>query len=310
MTRSVSRMTRWGRDTQLQVRMFIVMFLLAALYLGFMAVLWAAGVQFFSILTIAVVLLLVQYFMSDKIAMWSMGAHEVSAQEAPELHAMVQRLAQSADLPMPRIAMSDSRMPNAFATGRGPKSAVVAVTEGLMNRLDGPEVEAVLAHELSHVRNHDVAVMTIASFFAMAAQLIMRWFFWGAMFGGMGGGGGRRGRDNGAGAIALVYLASLVVWVISFFLIRTLSRYREYAADRGSAIITGAPSHLMSALIKISGVMDRIPDQDLREVQGMNALFIFPAVHSEALSELFSTHPSLEHRLERLRALSREMEGL
>ena len=302
MSRSVGRMSRWGRDTQLQVRMFFVMFLLAAVYLLFMAVLWAAGVQFFSILVIAVVLLLVQYFLSDKIAMWSMGAREVSAQEAPELHAMIQRLAQTADLPMPRVAISDSPVPNAFATGRGPKNAVVAVTSGLMNRLDGSEVEAVLAHELSHVRNRDVAVMTIASFFAMAAQMIMRWFFWGSMF-------DRRGRrDNGS--IAIVYLASVLVWVISFFLIRTLSRYREYAADRGSAIITGAPSHLMSALIKISGVMDRIPTEDLREVQGMNALFIIPAAHSATLSELFSTHPSLEHRLERLRALSREMEGL
>ena len=306
MSRSVGRMTRWGRDTQLQVRMFIVMFLLAATYLLFMAVLWAAGVQFISMLFIAAILLLVQYFMSDKIAMWSMGAREVSPQEAPELHAMVQRLAQTADLPMPRVAISDSPVPNAFATGRGPKTAVVAVTLGLMNRLEAPEVEAVLAHELSHVRNRDVAVMTLASFFAMAAQLIMRWFFWGSMMGGIGG---RRDRRD-AGGIAIVWLASLVVWVISFFLIRTLSRYREYAADRGSAIITGAPSHLMSALIKISGVMDRIPTDDLREVQGMNALFIIPAVHSATLSELISTHPSLEHRLERLRALSREMEGL
>lgn len=299
-------MAKWGRDTELSVRMFLVMFLLAVLYLGFIAVLWAVGVQFIAIIIIALALLSVQYFLSDKIALLSMGAHEVSAQEAPQLYATIGRLVQIADLPMPRIAISEANVPNAFATGRNPKNAVVAVTQGLLNRLDQPELEAVLAHELTHVKNRDVAVMTIASFFAVAAQFMMRMFFWGSMFGGMGG---RRGRNND-NSIVLIYLASIVVWVISFFLIRTLSRYREYAADRGSAIITGAPSHLMSALMKISGVMDRIPDQDLREVQGMNALFIFPAVKGETFSEIFSTHPSLEHRLQRLRELSREMEGM
>ncbi|HEX3722222.1 MAG TPA: M48 family metalloprotease, partial [Nitrolancea sp.] len=196
--------------------------------------------------------------------------------------------------------------PNAFATGRNPKHAVIAVTRGLMNRLQPAELEAVLAHEMTHVRNRDVMVMMVASFFAMVAQLLMRMLFWGGMMGGMGG---RRDRRDG-GSIAMIYLASILVWVISFLLIRTLSRYREFAADRGSAIITGSPSNLMSALVKISGAMQRIPERDLREVQGMNAMFIIPAAVGNGLSEIFSTHPSLEHRLERLRALSREMEGL
>lgn len=309
VARTVGRMAQWGRDTELSVRMFLVMFLLAATYLAFIAVLAYAGVDFITLMIVAVALLGVQFFMSDKIAMWSMGAREVSPQEAPELHAMVERLAQIADLPKPRIAISPSRMPNAFATGRNPKNAVVAVTQGLLERLEPRELEAVLAHELAHVRNRDVMVMTIASFFAVVAQMMMRWFFWGGMYGGFGGGRDRR-NGGGGGAIALAYLASILVWIISFFLIRTLSRYREYAADRGAAIITGAPSQLMSALIKISGVMERIPERDLREVQGMNALFIFPAVNRQSLSELVSTHPSLENRLARLRELSREMEGL
>ncbi len=309
MGQTVSRMTRWGRDTQLSVRMFIVMFLLAAVYLAFIAVLTAYGVRFVPLAIIAVVLLLVQYFMSDKIALWSMGAHEVSPQEAPELHAVIDRLAASIDLPKPRVAIAQTPMPNAFATGRNPKNAVVAVTTGIMQQLDAPELEAVLAHELSHIRNRDVMVMTLASFFAMVAQLLMRYMFWGGMYGGMGGRDDRRD-GGGGGAIALIYLASILVWVISFFLIRALSRYRELAADRGSAIITGAPSHLMSALMKISGVMNRIPDRDLREVQQMNAFFIMPAIHSGSFTGLLSTHPSLETRLERLRSLAREMEGL
>lgn len=304
MARSAGRMSRWGRDTGLSVRMFTVMFLLAALYLAFIAVLISAGVSAAGVLIIAAIMLGAQYFLSDKIALWSMGAHVVSPQEAPELHGMVERLAAIANLPKPRVAIANSDVPNAFATGRNPKNAVVAVTSGLMNRLDAAEIEAVLAHELSHVRNRDVMVMTLASFFAVVAQLMMRWFFWGGMMG-----GGRRDRREGE-SIAIIYLASILVWIISYFLMRALSRYREYAADRGSAIITGSPSSLMSALVKISGVMQRIPERDLREVQPMNAFFIIPAAVGSGVTELLSTHPSLEHRLERLRALSREMEGL
>lgn len=304
MSQNAGRMSRWGRDTGLSVRMFIVMFLLTALYLAFMAVLISAGVSFIFVLVIAVGMMGIQYYTSDKIALWSMGAKIVKPEEAPELHAIIERLAVFANLPKPRVAIADTQVPNAFATGRNPKNAVVAVTRGLLNRLDPAELEAVLAHEMSHIRNRDVMVMTLASFFAVVAQLMMRWFFWGSMMG-----GGRRDRRDG-GSIAMIYLASILVWVISFFLIRALSRYREYAADRGAAIITGSPSHLMSALVKISGVMQRIPQKDLREVQQMNAFFIIPAAVGGGFNELISTHPSLEHRLERLRTLSREMEGL
>jgi len=296
-------MSRWGRDTGLSFRMFVVMFLLTVVYLAFIAILISAGVSAVVILFIAAIMVLVQYFASDKIALASMGAKIVEPEQAPELHGTIERLAAIANLPKPKVAIADSDVPNAFATGRNPNHAVIAVTRGLMNRLQPAEIEAVLAHEMSHVRNRDVMVMTFATFFSVVAQLIMRMFFWGGM------GMGRRDRRDG-GSIAMVYLGSILVWIISYLLIRTLSRYREYAADRGSALLTGSPSNLMSALVKISGVMQRIPDRDLREVQGMNAMFIIPASVGNTVSELFSTHPSLENRLERLRVMSREMEGL
>lgn len=305
-SRGVEEMrTRWyGRDTGLAVRMFVTMFLLFALYLAFITVLWFAGLDFFSLLVIAGVLLGVQYYFSDKLVLWSMKARVVSPSEAPELHGIVERLVALADLPKPKVAIVNSGVPNAFATGRSPGSAVVAVTTGLMQRLDRRELEAVIAHELTHVKNRDVMVITIASFLSTVAYFIMRSF----MFRGMGGGYGRR-RD-GVGGIILVYLASLAVWVISFFLIRALSRYREYAADRGAAIITGAPSQLSSALLKISGTMQRIPERDLREVEAMNAFFIIPAAAKSSLMELLSTHPSVENRIARLTSMQREMEGL
>jgi heat shock protein HtpX len=300
----MSSKKKWyGGDTELSVRMFVVMFLLAAVYLAFLAVMWSAGADTVSILLIAAVLLGAQYFFSDQLVLWSMGAKIVQPSEAPELHAMVERLAAMADLPKPKVALVNSNMPNAFATGRSPSNSVVAVTTGLLNRLDDREVEAVLAHELTHVKNRDVMVITIASFLSTVAFLVMRLF----MFTGMGYGGRRRDRDSG-GSIIVVYLAAILVWAISYVLIRALSRYREYAADRGSALITGAPSQLESALMKISGVMQRIPERDLREVEGMNAFFILPAVRGSSFMELFSTHPSLEHRLARLRKLEQQME--
>jgi len=295
----------YGGDTQLSIRMFIVMFLLTAVYLAFLWVLWEAGVGMVTLIFIAAIMAGVQYFMSDKLVLWSAGAHIVSPEQAPELHSMVERLAAMADLPKPQVAIMDTPMPNAFATGRSPSHSVVAVTTGLLNRLDANEIESVLAHELTHIKNRDVMVITIASFFSTVAFLVMRMF----MFSGMGYGyGRRRDRDSGS-AILLVYLAALVVWVVSYLLIRALSRYREYAADRGSAIITGAPSELASALIKISGVMQRIPERDLREAQGMNAFFIVPALTGASFMELFSTHPSLEHRLERLAKLEQQMQA-
>lgn len=294
-------MRRFPVDYGLTARMFLTMFLLAALYLFFGMVLWRAGLGFTGTVLVVGVMLLFQYFFSDRLVLASTGAREVSRQEAPELHALVERLASLADLPKPRVAVVPTPVPNAFATGRSPSHAVVAVTTGLLERLDGPEVEAVLAHELSHIKNRDVAVMTIASFFATVASFIVQNFFF---FGGAFSGDDRE--DRGSAAI-LVYLVSLVVWLVSFFLINALSRYREYAADRGSAFLTGAPGQLSSALLKISGTMQRIPNRDLRQAEAMNSFFIIPALRGESLMELFSTHPSLEHRLAQLRELERQM---
>lgn len=299
------RSRQWYRDGGLQARMLLVYFLLAALYLGFSAALFAAGVPVLFIVLVAGGLLFVQYYFSDKMVLASMGAKEVSPAEAPELHAMVSRLCQQMDLPMPKVAIMQTDMPNAFATGRNPKNAVVCVTTGIMNRLDYPELEAVLGHELSHVKNRDVQVITIASFFATIASFIMQW----GLFFGMGG--SRDRDDRGGNAVILVWIASLVTWAVSFFLIRALSRYRELAADRGSAVVTGAPSNLMSALQKISTGMARIPDQDLRRSSTMNAFFICPALKGgEGISELFGTHPSLQRRLDQLQKLQRQMEGV
>ena len=235
--------------------MFIVMFLLAAVYLAFSAVLWRLTGNFLLIVIFAGSGLLIQYFFSDKLALMSMGAHEVTPEQAPELHAMVERLVQQMDLPKPRVAIADTDMPNAFATGRSPKHAVLCCTTGIMRRLNSDEMESVLAHEMTHIKHRDVAVITFASFFATVAAFIMQWGFWLGMMG-----GDRSDEDRNGNAFALVYLASILVWVVSFFLIRALSRYRELAADRGSAIITGAPMNLESALMKISTGMARIPN--------------------------------------------------
>jgi heat shock protein HtpX len=292
-----------GPDAGLTTRMFIVMFLLAAVYLAFSAVLWAFFGNILLVLIVAGAGLLCQYFFSDKLALLSMGAKQVTAAQQPELHAMVERLCQQMDLPRPRIAMADTDIPNAFATGRSPKHAVVCCTTGIMRRLDANELEAVLGHELTHVKNRDVAVITFASFFASVAAFIMQWGFW------LGLSGRRRDRDSG-NAFMLVYFASILVWIISFFLIRALSRYRELAADRGSAIITGAPMHLESALMKISQGMARIPSEDLRAKETMNAFFIVPAIAGGmSLSELFSTHPSLEKRIAQLQRIQAELYG-
>jgi heat shock protein HtpX len=284
--------------------MAIVMLLLLAIYAIFITVLFAARVPIVYIAVFVGGIAIAQYFFSDKLVLASMGAHEVTPQQAPELHALVERLCQLIDLPKPRVAIADTDVPNAFATGRNPQHAVVCCTSGILRRLDENELEAVLAHELSHVKNRDVAVITFASIFSTIASFIVQWGFWLGL-----GGGGRRDRNSGAGAVALVYLASIIVWIMSFLLIRTLSRYRELAADRGSAIITGAPSHLMSALVKISGTMARIPTQDLRQVETQNAFMIVPAISGQSISGLFATHPSLETRLAQLRQLQRQMEG-
>jgi heat shock protein HtpX len=293
----------YGRDFGLSSRMVLTSFLLGAVYVAFAIVLFQVlDVGLVPMVLIVVGLAAFQYYTSDKIALMASGAKIVTPEQAPELHAMVERLCAMSDLPKPRVAVIPTDMPNAFATGRSPKHSAVAVTEGLWRRLDPREVEGVLAHELSHIANRDVLVMTLASFFAMLAALLTRF----GMYGGMFGGGGRS-RDGGAPAWLIIVVVSMLTYVISFVLIRTISRYREYAADRGAALITGAPEQLMSALQKIASDIARIPQRDLRQVEGMNAFFIVPTNWKASVGELFLTHPPLEKRLARLGQIAQEM---
>ncbi len=290
---------KWERDLGLQGRMLFTMFLLAAVYLFFLAFLSYYGTsQIFIILFIGL-FMAAQYFYSDKMVLWTTGAQIVSESEAPQLHGMITRLCAIADLPKPQVAIVRTQIPNAFATGRNQNKAVVAVTTGLMDKLSPAELEAVLAHELSHVKNRDMAVLTIASFLSSVAFYIVRYSLY---FGNMGG-----GRRKEGGGIMLVWLVSIVVWIVSFLLIRALSRYREFSADRGAAVITGQPANLASALMKISGVMDRVPGDDLRKVEGMNAFFIIPAISGSSIMDIFSTHPSVEKRIAKLEKMQQEM---
>ncbi|EMA55318.1 MULTISPECIES: zinc metalloprotease HtpX [Halococcus] len=286
----------WKTDWGLQARMGLTMLLLLALYVVFIGALAIYGVGLFWITLVMGLFMVGQLFFSDKLALRSMGAHEVSEEEYPELHAMIGRLAQQADLPKPTVAVADSRQPNAFATGRSQDNATVCVTRGIMDTLNQEELEGVLAHELTHVKNRDVMVMTIATFLSTLAFMIVRWGF---LFTG--------GDDEGGAPVLVAVLVSLVVGIVSFLLVRVLSRYREYAADRGGAIITGRPSALASALVKIDGRMDRVPDDDLREQADMNAFFIIP-IKSGAIGKLLSTHPSTEQRVERLKDMQSELE--
>jgi len=291
----------YGRDAGLTLRMLFTSGLLGLLYVVFAAVL----ISYLNVGIVPMVLIIgglafFQYFTSDKLALKASGAKIVTEQEAPELHAMVERLCAMADLPKPKVAVIDTDVPNAFATGRNPKHAAVAVTRGLWQRLEPREVEGVLAHELSHVANRDVLIMTVASFFAMLAGLLTRYAFF------FGGGGRDRG-NNGPPVWLVVLVVSIITYAVSYVLIRTISRYREYAADRGAALITGAPENLMSALQKISSGIASIPQRDLREVQAMNAFFIIPTNIRSTFGELFATHPPLEKRLAALAEISREM---
>jgi heat shock protein HtpX len=293
----------FGRDLGLSARMTLTMFLLGAVYVGFFIVM----IQLFNVgiwVMVAIVagLAFLQYYTSDKVALAASGAKIVSREQAPELHDMVERLCAMSDLPKPRVAVIPTEVPNAFATGRSPKHSAVAVTEGLWRRLDKREVEGVLAHELSHIGNRDVAIMTISSFFAMLAAMLMRLGMFGGMFG-----GGDRNREGGAPIWLIMFVVSLVTYVISWILIMMISRYREYAADRGAALITGAPEYLMSALQKIASEITRIPQRDLREVERMNAFFIVPTNWKRSVGELFMTHPPMEKRLARLALIAQEM---
>lgn len=295
--------TRFRPDRQLTARMVLTVFLLGLLYVAFIAVLIALLKSVVAVVLIAGGLLFAQYWFSDRITLLAMRGREVTAEQEPVLHGVIDRLCATADMPKPRVAVADSELPNAFATGRNSRRAVVCVTTGLMRRLTTEELEGVLAHELSHIAHRDVVVMTIASFLGVLAGLVTRTAMYSGMF-------GRRGRDGDQAAlmVMLVMLVSAVVYVLSFLLVRALSRYRELAADRAGAMLTGRPSVLASALVKVSGDIQRIPSRDLRTAQAFNAFFFAPALGSgPSLSMLLSTHPTLQQRLDRLAAVATEL---
>ena len=293
------------RDTGLTARMIVSFAVLTVLYIIFLSVLAYVGVSAIAIAVIAGIMILAQWYFSDKIVLWSTGAKIVSRDQFPELHDLVERIVARNNLSKPRIAVINTRTPNSFATGKTPKSSIVAVTTGLMDELDAEELEGVIAHELAHIKNRDVLVLTLASIFSVMAWYLMRFGMYGAMFGG-GGGYGRRGNEGGA-AMLLILLIAVITWIASFLIIRAISRYREYVADRDGALITGKPSKLASALLKISGTMKRIPTRDLREVEGMNAFFIIPAVSGSSFTNLFSTHPPVAQRVKKLMEMEAAM---
>ena len=282
--------------------MIVTVLLLAVVYAAFIAVLAYLGVGPLLLLAIVTVLLVAQYFLSDRLALSAMGARVVGEEEEPQLYQTLTRLSAMAGMARPRLALVDSPVPNAFAAGRSPGHSVVGLTSSLRRMLNQEELEAVIAHELSHVKNRDVMVITLASFLSTVAFVIFRnWFFFGS--GGMRG--GRGGDDRNLWFI--LPLVAAAVWAASYLLIRALSRYREFSADSGSATMTGRPSQLASALAKISGLMERVPTKDLREVEGMNAFFIIPVSSGSSIFELFSSHPPVEARIAALERIEREM---
>ena len=306
------RQRNYGRDLELTFRMGITMMMLAVVYVFFLGLLMLAGLPPELVLIIAVAMAFFQYFMSDKLVLATTGARVVTAEEEPRLHGIIERLVAIADMPKPKkIAVMETHVPNAFATGRNPKNSVIAVTRGLLNRLNERELEAVLAHELAHVKNRDVMVLTWASVIVIAAGFLLQMLFWITLFGGFGGGHGGGGRrDMGQLMIIMlaVYVGTIIVYFVSQMLIMTLSRYREFAADRGGAVITGSPLQLASALQKISNDMYRIPEKDLRKVEHASAFFIIPALKGNAIATMFSSHPKVEERIERLQEMQRSME--
>jgi heat shock protein HtpX len=279
--------------------MLLTIFLLGLVYVVFVGVLFVAGAGAGVIIVVALVLLLLQFFASDKIALATMGVKEVSPSQEPELHGIVERLCVQADLPKPRVCVMETSMPNAFAMGRTRKSTTVCATRGILDILSPPELEGVMAHELTHVINRDVMVMTLAGFFATLASMILQFSFF------FGGGGNSEEEED----LFLVVIASTIVYALSFVLMRALSRYREFAADRGGAVLTGRPSALASALLKISGTIERVPRQDLRAAEGMSAFFIIPARAKKSLMNIFADHPPLEQRLAALERLESQLQG-
>ena len=293
---------RLRRDSGLVTRMYFTMFLLGVLYAIFALILYRLNVGMVPLVVIVGVMAFVQYFLSDRMILWSTGAKQVSEDDEPELHAMVNRLAIRAGIPKPKVAVMTNSIPNAFATGRNPSNALVAITTGIRDRLTARELEAVIAHELAHVTNRDMRVLAIASFLVMLTSFLMTMLFWNMMFGGMMG---RRG--NQAGPIMIVYLVTIVVYFVGQLLVLALTRYREYGADHGGAVISGDPSSLASALEKISGSLARIPEKDLRKVQTANAFMIIPALRGHGTANLFSTHPPVADRVRRLRDMEQQI---
>jgi heat shock protein HtpX len=280
--------------------------ILGLLYIIFLSVLAYLGLGFVPITIIASAMILAQWYFSDKIVLWSSGAKLVTRDQFPELHDLVERIVARNNLPKPKIAVINTRMPNAFATGKGPKSSIVAVTTGLMDTLDTEELEGVIAHELTHIRNRDVLVITLASLFSTVAWYLMQFGFYGGLYsGGMGYGGGNR--NNSGGSMIIIIAVAMLTWVISFLIIRAISRYREYAADRGSAQMTGKPIKLANALMKITGTIKNIPTRDLRQEEGLNAFFIIPALSGSTVGNLFSTHPPIQKRVEKLMEMEASM---
>jgi len=280
--------------------------ILSLLYIVFLSVLAYIGLGFLPITIIALLMILAQWYFSDKIVLWSSGAKVVTTDQFPELHSLVERIVARNNLPKPKIAVINTRMPNAFATGKGPKSSVVAVTTGLMDVLNTEELEGVIAHELTHIRNRDVLVLTLASLFSTVAWYLMQFGFYGGLYSGGTGYGGNR-NNNSAGAMIIVIAVALLTWVVSFLIIRAISRYREFAADRGSAQMTGKPIELANALMKISGTMKNIPTRDLRQEEGLNAFFIIPALSGSTIGNLFSTHPPVQKRVQKLMEMEASM---
>ena len=301
-----SRKLPWQkRDTGLTARIIVSYAVLSILYAIFITVLAYIGIGFVPLIAIVSLMVLAQWYFSDKIVLYSSGAKIVTREQYPDLHELVERIVARTGLPKPRIAVINSRMPNAFATGKSPKSSVVAVTTGLMELLEPEELEGVLAHELSHIKNRDVLVLTLASLFSTIAAYLMQFGFYGGMYGGYGYGG--RDRNNQGAAVIIILLVAVITFVISFLIIRAISRYREFVADRDGALMTGKPSKLASALVKISGGMKRIPNQDLRQVEGLNAFFIIPAISGQGFAHILATHPPVEQRIKKLMAMEAAM---
>ena len=289
------------RDKGLTARMMLCFFILALLYAVFIGVLAYVGVGFIPIIIVASAMIIVQWYFSDKIVLWSSGAKVVSQDQFPKLHELIERIVARTNMSKPKIAVINTNLPNAFATGKGQKSSIVAVTTGLLDLLDTEELEGVLAHELTHIRNRDVLVLTLASIFSTVAAYLMQFGFYGGLYGGgMGGGYGNRDDRNNGSAFIIMLLVAALTWILSFLIIRAISRYREYSADRGSAQMTGKPSKLANALVKISGEMSRAPKKDLRQVEGLNAFFIVPAISGSSITNLFSTHPPVNKRIQKL----------